>query len=38
MINSIQSLRALAAIYVVIFHAANKLDIANNFTKAGASV
>lgn len=37
MINSIQSLRAIAAIYVVLFHTARKLDIENHFTHTGAS-
>lgn len=37
MINSIQSLRAIAAIYVVLYHAAIKVKIENNFTHTGES-
>lgn len=37
MINNIQALRAIAAIYVVVYHAASKLQIENSFTHIGES-
>lgn len=37
MINSIQYLRAIAALYVVLLHTSDKLELQNSFTNIGVS-